>query len=130
MENGWRRTTGTATLSLSTRHLLKIMAKMDALRAEEHREAAGELPTRLIYDGERYGSDRPRRTRSSRLADMDKYREMVSAGGPTMDDDLSMATDEHSLGVGHEGYYGQTRPPLLCYVNNFSYIHVLVPRFV
>ena len=27
---------------------------MDALRNEEHREAAGELPTRLIYDGERY----------------------------------------------------------------------------
>ena len=27
---------------------------MDALRDEEHREEAGELPTRLIYDGERY----------------------------------------------------------------------------
>ena len=30
---------------------------MDALRDEEHRETAGELPTRLIYDGERYGTE-------------------------------------------------------------------------
>ena len=30
---------------------------MDALHDEEHREATGELPTRLIYDGERYETE-------------------------------------------------------------------------
>ena len=46
------------------------MAKMDSLRDEEHRETAGELPTRLIYDGERYGTEDD--AKASRLAVMDR----------------------------------------------------------
>ena len=73
---------------------------MDALRDEEHREAAGELPTRLIYDGERYGTEAD--AFSSGLAAMDRYREMVRTDGPVLEDDLSMGTDECSLGGGYE----------------------------
>ena len=72
---------------------------MDALRDEEHRELAGELPTRLIYDGERYGTEAD--ATASRLAVMDRYHEMVHADGPVMEDDLSMGTDEYSLGGGY-----------------------------
>ena len=51
------------------------------------RELAGE-PTRLIYDGERYGTEAD--ATASRLAVMDRYHEMVHADGPVMEDDLSM----------------------------------------
>ena len=75
---------------------------MDALRDEEHRETAGELPTRLIYDGgERYGTEAD--AFSSGLAAMDRYREMVRTDGPVLEDDLSMGTDEYSLGGGYGG---------------------------
>ena len=40
--------------------------------------------------------------KASRLALMDRYREMVHTDGPVLDDDLSMGTDEYSLGGGHE----------------------------
>ena len=76
------------------------MAKMDSLRDEEHRETAGELPTRLIYDGERYGTEDD--AKASRLAVMDLYREMVHTDGQVLDDDLSMVTDEYGLGGGYE----------------------------
>ena len=68
------------------------------LRDEEHRETAGELPTRLIYAGERYGTEAG--AFSSGLAVMDRYREMVRADGPIMEDDISMGTDECSLEEG------------------------------
>ena len=33
---------------------------------------------------------------------MDRYREMVRTDGPVLEDDLSMGTDECSLGGGYE----------------------------
>ena len=56
---------------------------------------AGELPTRLIYDGERYGTEAD--ATASRLAVMDRYHEMVHADGPVLEDDLSMGTDEYTV---------------------------------
>ena len=38
----------------------------------------------------------------SGLAAMDRYREMVRTDGPVLEDDLSMGTDEYSLGGGYE----------------------------
>ena len=73
---------------------------MDALRDEEHLEEAGELPTRLIYDGERYVTEAD--AFSSGLAVMDRYCEMVRTDGPIMEDDLSMGTEEYSFGGGYE----------------------------
>ena len=69
-------------------YLLQIMAKMDALCADEHQEAAGELPTRLAYDGERHVTEAD--AKFSRLAAMDKHREMANIGGPALGDDLSI----------------------------------------
>ena len=33
---------------------------------------------------------------------MDRYREMVHTDGPVLENDLSMGTDEYSLGGGYE----------------------------
>ena len=51
--------------------------QVGALRAEEHREAAGELPARLslVYDGERYWTEAS--AKFSRLAVMDRHHEVV-----------------------------------------------------
>ena len=61
---------------------------------------AGELPTRLIHDGEWYRAKDD--AKASRLTVMDLYREMVHTDGPVLDDDLSMGADEYSLGGGYE----------------------------
>ena len=53
-----------------------------------------------IYDGERYGTEAD--ATSSRLAVMDRCREMVHTDSPVLEDDLSMGADGYSLGGGYE----------------------------
>ena len=52
----------------------------------------------MIYDGEWYGTEAY--AFSSGLAVMDRHHKMARTDGPIMEYDISMGTDEYSLGGG------------------------------